>query len=360
MLATAPFSVWPGGSVAVFTELFSKVIIVFALMINTVTTRDRFERLVNVVVMCTSYVAVKAVLDYGRGMNMVENDRVHGAGGLFGNPNDMAMNMVAFLPLAVALALCADRSRRWLRMFALIGIPALATAIIFTKSRAGTIGLISMLLVLVYQMRRVRPGVTLVVVAAALSSIPILPSSFTDRMSSIVNPGEDTTGSREARKRLLRDGYRAFRENPIVGMGAGQFQNYRPEQREEPWRETHNAFLQVGAELGTGGLVIFLVIIGAGFVAVVRAGKLLRRLRRSRRTRAPDPGRRRRDPLELYAAALVASLTGWCVAAFFASVAYYWTLYLVVALAATLRDITVREAAAAETAPQSRTAAAAA
>jgi hypothetical protein len=47
--------------------------------------------------------------------------------------------------------------------------------------------------------------------------------------------------------------------------------------------------------------------------------------------------------LELYSAAVLASLTGWVVAAMFASVAYYWTLYLVLGLAITLRDITLRE-----------------
>jgi hypothetical protein len=40
---------------------------------------------------------------------------------------------------------------------------------------------------------------------------------------------------------------------------------------------------------------------------------------------------------------VLASLTGWVVAAMFASVAYYWTLYLVLGLAITLRDITLRE-----------------
>ena len=138
MLATAPFSLWPGGAVAVFTDLFVKVILVFVLMVNTITTRDRFERLVNIVVLGTSYVAVRAVIDYGRGANIVEGGRVQGTGGLFGNPNDMALNMIAFLPLAVMLAL--GQSRRALRFVALIGIPAISLAVIFSKSRGGTGG----------------------------------------------------------------------------------------------------------------------------------------------------------------------------------------------------------------------------
>jgi hypothetical protein len=47
--------------------------------------------------------------------------------------------------------------------------------------------------------------------------------------------------------------------------------------------------------------------------------------------------------VELYAAAILSSLTGWLLAAMFGSVAYYWTLYIVIGLAATNRDITARE-----------------
>jgi O-antigen ligase len=345
MLATAPFSLWPGGSVAVFTDLFSKVIIIFALILNTVTTRARFERLISIVVLSTSYIAVRAVIDYQRGVNIVEGGRVQGVGGLFGNPNDMALNMIAFFPLAVALALRGDRARWLVRVLSMIGVPALAMAIIFTKSRGGAIGLVAMLMVLTYQIRRVRPSVALAVVVAALAAVPLLPESFTDRMSSIVNPDEDPTGSRQARKDLLREGFRAFRENPIVGLGAGQFQNYEPDKRSVPWRETHNAVLQVAAEMGIVGVAVFVTIILCGFAAGVQAGWALRRVRRSRRARGPDPYRDRREALELYSAAMVASLSGWLVAAMFASVAYYWTLYLVLALGVTLRDISRREAA---------------
>jgi hypothetical protein len=45
----------------------------------------------------------------------------------------------------------------------------------------------------------------------------------------------------------------------------------------------------------------------------------------------------------MYAAGFTASLAGWFVAALFASVAYYWTLYLVLGLALALRDIVQAE-----------------
>ena len=342
MLATAPFSVWPGGAVEVFSDLYVKVIIIFALMVNTLTTQARLRAFINVVVLGTTYIGVRAVVDYARGVNLVEDGRVTGAvGGLFGNPNDMALNMVAFLPLGIVIGL--GRGRPALRLLALIGVPAITGAIIFSKSRGGTVGLLAMMLVLLYQMRRLRPGIAVLVVAASLATLPLLPSSFTSRMSSIFNAEEDPTGSREARKRLLREGYDAFIAHPVFGLGAGQFQNYQPENREEAWRETHNAVLQVAAELGIAGLIVFMLLVGYGFAAVFRTGSTLRRIRRARRAREPDPAFGRREPLELYASAMMASLTGWFVAALFASVAYYWTFYIVLGLAVALRDVTMRD-----------------
>jgi O-antigen ligase len=338
MIVTAPFSIWPGGAIATFTDLYGKVIIIFSLMLNTVTTRERFTQLVSVVVLGTSYIGMRAVADYARGVNVYEDGRVGGAvGGLFGNPNDMALNLVTFLPLAVALALI--RGRPLLRAFALLGVPAMAAAIVFTKSRGGTIGLVAMLLVLLYQIWRIRPRVAALIVLLCVAALPMLPASFTYRMSSIYNAEEDPTGSREARRRLLREGYEAFLANPMVGLGAGQFSNYQPQRRDEPWRETHNSVLQVASELGIFGLLLFVVLVVSGFAAVLRATRALRR------TRHPPPnGTRARRELQLFGAALVASLTGWFAAAMFASVAYYWTFYLVLGLATTFSEITVRDA----------------
>jgi len=342
MLATAPFSVWPGGAVSVFTDLFVKVILVFVLMVNTITTRARLDRFVAIVIAGTSYIAILTVLNYLRGVNLVEGHRASGAvGGLFGNPNDMALNMVVFLPLAIIAAL--RRNRPVLRVVAIVGIPFIAAAIIFSKSRGGMVGLVAMLAVLLYQLRRVRPGVAALVMAASIAAVPMLPDSFTERMVSIFNAEEDPTGSREARKRLLREGLEAFIEHPLFGLGAGQFRNYNPDDRQEAWRETHNAPLQVAAELGIGGLVVFTIIVGYGFAAVIGTGAELRRTHTRRRTREPAPTLADREPMELYAAAMVASLAGWFMAAMFASVAYYWTFYIVLGLAMAVRDVARQE-----------------
>jgi uncharacterized membrane protein YbjE (DUF340 family) len=108
--------------------------------------------------------------------------------------------------------------------------------------------------------------------------------------------------------------------------------------------------LQVASELGIGGLVVFIIVVGCGFAAVLRTGSALRRSRSRRPGRGPDRPHVDREAMELYAAAMAAALAGWFMAAMFASVAYYWTFYIVLGLATAVRDVVrqeVREPAAA-------------
>src|SRR6185436_17566095 len=101
-------------------------------------------------------------------------------------------------------------------------------------------------------------GIIAAAFLAGLIALPAMPSSFWDRMDSIANAEEDQTGSRAARLRLLSQGFEVFAENPVTGIGAGQFQNYNaPGVTIEKWRVTHDVWLQVASELGMFGLFAF-------------------------------------------------------------------------------------------------------
>ena len=135
---------------------------------------------------------------------------------------------------------------------------------------------------------------------------------------------------------LRRESWQAFLANPITGVGAGQFKNYNPEGRQEAWRESHNAGLQVAAELGVAGLLIF------GFL-VVRAMATRRQVRTLlRRAAAADPPvitPSDEQVLGAHAAMVAAGIAGWFFCALFASVAYGWTFYYLLGLAVAPREI---------------------
>jgi O-antigen ligase len=332
ILFSVPFSVWPGGSVSTFIDIYAKVLLIFALIVNVVTTPKRIEQFTWMIVLATGYIASRAVFDYARGLNLVENDRVRGAvGGIFRNPNDLALNMVAVLPLAVLMMLYAPGRLRRL-VAAGCGVLMIGT-IIASHSRSGSVGLAVMLMMLAIYLVRRKPVLVLAGAMVVMLALPLAPESYWHRLSSIADGSQDATGSREARRILLREGWAAFLAHPLTGVGAGQFKNYAPENRTEAWRETHNVILQVAAELGVFGLLAF------GFL-LVRAAAASRQVRRLGR-RAAAAGAITREEAERFdacAGAMAAALAGWFVCALFASVAYSWTFYYLLGLAAAPRE----------------------
>jgi O-antigen ligase len=306
MLLTAPFSVWPGGAVATFTNLFVKVLLVFVLMVNTLDTPRRVEQFTWIIVTALGYIAFRAVFDYARGVNLIENGRVRGAvGGIFKNPNDLALNLVAVLPLGIAMALRPGNPRG--RAFAALCALFMIGGIVATRSRGGTLGLLVIVSIIAAKLVRRRPGLVFGALFVLLMSTPLLPESYVQRVTSIVNPTLDDTGSREARRTVMREAWQTFLAHPFTGVGAGQFKNDNPDGRAEAWRETHNVVLQVASELGVLGLGCFGFLIARALLA--------------------------------HQLAMGAAVTGWFVCALFASVAYHWTFYYLLGMAIASREI---------------------
>lgn len=350
ILATAPFSIWFGGAVSVFTDLYLKVALVYLLAVNVIVSPKRVERLTWLLVLAIGYIGFRAVLDYVRGVNLIaRGSRVQGAvGGLMQNPNDLALHMVVFMPLAAFVALRSGPPIK--RLIAAGAAFAMMGAVVASGSRGGFIGLMVMLLVLAVFAARQRPAMVFAGALVVLCALPVLPSSYWRRVSSITDPSKDDYQSSEARKRLFGEAFDAFVENPITGVGAGQFKDYKPEKRVEAWHETHNIWLQVASELGIFGLGVFTFLMVRAFSGVWQTRRLLARVRaaaaaakrpspRRKPIVAPEISQEDAQFLDAHSAAMAASLAGFFVCSFFSSVAYNWTFYYLLVLAVAPRDI---------------------
>ena len=342
MLVGVPTSVWPSGALGEFSDKYLKIVVVFLLMMNTLTTPARLDRLMWLILLCVGVIAAKSIVNYAQGINLVEGGRLAGAvGGIFGNPNDLALNMVTFLPLASVVALSRHRPA-WRRIIAVVVAALMVATIVLTRSRGGALGLAVALAALMFLGRKVRPGFAIIATLSVLAAAPMLPASFWARMNSIVDADEDArmyTGSRAARSEVMQEGISAFLDRPITGVGVGQFKNYNPAGRDQPWLETHNAMIQVAAETGFAGLLLFVYLIVRAATAAVSA----RRMLGDRRIRAPENSgvltASDRHALFENTVALSAGLAGWFVCSLFASVAYNWTFYYVLALIVAAREL---------------------
>jgi O-antigen ligase len=343
MLATAPFSIWPSGALSTFTDMFLKVVLVFILLAHSLSSPRLLRRFTWLIVVAMGYIAARGWIDYASGTNLLQGERLQGAvPGLMGNPNDLAMNMVTFLPFAAFGALAPGKTLA--RLFA-AGVTVLMLGVIlFAKSRGGFLALAATGVLIVIQAGRLRPGLTAAILVGALVLPPLMPQSFWTRVSSIVNAEDDDTGSRGARVTLLQDGWNAFLDHPFTGVGAGQFQNYNPPDRQELWRETHNVELQVLCELGLIGFGVFVWLLARSANTLFQTWSLLRPRRRNGGRALADAGfaPHEREWMRTHVAACVAAFAGWLVSAQFGSIGYHWTLYYVVALSVAAHEIVVR------------------
>src|SRR5436190_8354249 len=140
IVLTIPFSIWPGGSLKVFSDIYVKIILIFALMMSTITSPRRLRQMTWIMIIASGYIAGRGVFDYLRGVNLVEGDRLRGAvGGMFENPNDLALNLVTFLAPTLFIIIQDKKPSR--RLFAGMLAVLMLGAIVATKSRSGFLGL---------------------------------------------------------------------------------------------------------------------------------------------------------------------------------------------------------------------------
>jgi O-antigen ligase len=337
IIFTTPFSFWPGGSLALFSDVYVKIILIFALMMSTITTPRRLSQMTWLIILICGYLSLRGIYDFMRGVNLMEGDRLRGAvGGFMENPNDLAMNLIVFM--APALIIVFQDNRFFRRLVAAAIVLAMAVAIVLTKSRAGFIGLGAMSLVVIYYALRQRPAIVFALILGALIATPMMPDAFWNRMASITNPAEDPTGSRQQRIQLFKQGLEVFAENPLTGIGAGQFVNYDGDMMVARWRATHNVWLQVAAELGIFGLCAFGFLVWRAFSSCFAARRAIRGPTKKNPETTTLTAQERKI-IDMNAKGMLAGLVGWFVCALFASVAFNWTFYFVFALAVAGRDI---------------------
>lgn len=302
-----------------FNDTFFKAVLMFIVMINVVRTERRLVRIIHLSLGVTLLLSVNAISDYRSGNFAVEGYRIKGLlGGMFGNPNDLALHLVTMVPLAVVLLI---RTRNLLGK---IGYGACAVLIVaanvVTYSRGGFLGLLATMVVLVWKLGRSnRISVAIFGPICLALFIALAPGGYGLRILSIFVPGLDPNGSSSSRQAILDRSVLVSLRNPMVGIGMGNFHIVS-------YRETvsHNAYTQVSAEMGIAALVIYIMFIIAP-------------LKRLRRIERETYEMRRHSTFYYLAVGLQASLVGYMVSSFFASVAYQWYIYYLIGYAVCIR-----------------------
>ncbi len=212
--------------------------------------------------------------------------------GPLGDPNYFAQVLLLGVPVALVLAW---RSRGWGRGLALGATALLIAAILFTYSRGAAVALL-VVLALTAALRGVSRRQLLAAAAIALLALSLAPHGFRERLSTLAQllPGAAAEvtdpDSSFAKRRLVTQAAGAmYLDHPVLGVGAGnypvRFDPYGarigsaaalyddPGEAQYP----HNLYLEVAAETGTVGLVLFVAILLVAFGSLARAWTRLSR-----------------------------------------------------------------------------------
>jgi O-antigen ligase len=213
--------------------------------------------------------------------------------GILDDPNELAWALAMGIPLVFAFYEAKPTRRRLL--FAVLAFATTATCVIFTQSRSGQLSLLAT--VTVYFIRRYRwRGL----VAVLLAGLPVF----------LLGGRSDANADSSTEQRLgcWSEAVAMFRENPIIGVGNGQFVEHH-------FQTAHNSFLLALAETGPVGFVLWL---GGVYFAIKLTVRIQTELRDHEEATAARS----------LAMALLASMVGLVVSAVFLSLTYHPILWI--------------------------------
>ena len=261
-------------------------------------------------------------------------------GGAGVNANELGLLLVVAAILAAALGAAGDLPAP-ARAAAFCASGLALMGLLTTASRGALVGLVVALLIAPLFVGRGRRGAAVVLTALAVAGagsylVAVAPASSIERITEA-----DATGTGRTEIWLL--GWRMIQDKPFAGVGADNYGNStihyllqpggltRSEFFVDENKVAHNVYLQVVAELGIVGLVLFAVVIAFALLTLLRAARRFEQL-----------GDR---PMDLLSRGLFLALCGHLAAWTFSSDIYSKQMWLLLALAVAIGAIARSRAA---------------
>lgn len=314
---SASWSFWPKFSFDTFTDGL-KYFALFLLVVNLVDSEARLATTIRVFALAALIPAFGAIWSHAHGEHLVEGDRA-GWIGIFGNPNDLAYHLVVGIAMLLAASSAATTRRR--RVLWLAALAPVCWALLLTQSRGGLIAAATV--AIFWSLRSVRRAPLILGGAIVLGAIVFMSPNnvFRERTEEATAYGEDM--SARGRIDAWRTGVEMAKQRPLTGVGAGAFMIAWPEFAPGDAigvRSEHDTFIQLVAELGIPGLLLYCFALAAAVLGLGRAGKL-------------------HGPLSPFARGIQCGLAGFAVCSIWGGIAWSWPVYVLLGLAVSTRTL---------------------
>lgn len=280
---------------------FLPVYLLFFMILNLIDNPGQLRKAIHLLFAMTLLLSLNGILQYFRGYDIAGQTMYEGRIrwiGIFSDPNDLGLTILAFTPLAVINLLNVKNSvpRRILWG---IAMAVLVYALYLTNSRGTFIGLLAILIFVMCKRIGLVRGL---VVGIILGSILLVAGP--SRMSDMSIDEASASGRIDA----WATGLNLLLWRPILGVGYHNF-------TEHHHLTAHNSVVLCMSELGLVGLYVWLLLIYSSF----RDMAIVQRYARG-------------TEFAVYAELMQLSLAGFFVSAFFLSRTYNEVLYIIIAV----------------------------
>lgn len=196
------------------------------------------------------------------GTDLIDGFRSAWIGNL-GDPNRMAMSVVASALLLVGLRTRVKRP--WVRLLLLAVVGLELWAMVTTYSRGASLGLAVGFLSYLALSRGSRASAAAVVAAVVVGLLALAPATFWERTETIATYEEDLSAM--GRIHAWQTAGNILERRPVQGVGLSAFMTawatYSPPGAGERPLVAHNLILEILAELGIFALLAFLILAGS-------------------------------------------------------------------------------------------------
>ncbi len=304
-------------ALAYWTGTYWKIFVIVIAVSWLARTPKHFAAAVVSIVIAGCCIAAVTISNKLNGIGLVEGTRVtigRDIESVLGDPNDLSL--VLLFPMAFSCALVFTSGiPRVQKLLGAASIPFIFMAILYTQSRGGLLGTLSVWVVFA---NRVIKNKLLLAVIGGLGAIALYAVAGISERQSGGAAEEGLDESAMGRVYAWDAAWRMALDHPIFGVGIKNFLSnyffYSDFWDGHP-HEVHSTWFGVMAEAGLAGFCVFITMVAILFKITISASQTLQRVN------APAPAR-------AMASALVAGLVGFCVSGTFLTQGFTWPIYI--------------------------------
>jgi probable O-glycosylation ligase (exosortase A-associated) len=233
---------------------FSKMFVIAFLVAAMASSEDRIRKVLVVIAASLGFLGVKS---FAGVIVTAGQYRVQGPGGLMAEENEYALGMNMAIPILYWLGTLEDR--RWAKRLYHLAVVGCAVSVIFTRSRSGFLGLITVcLLIAMHSRRKVLALAGLATVVALF--LAFAPDASMERYKSIPTATQ-TDASAIGRIEAWETAVQMAKAHPMFGVGLRNFEVTFPNYSSFEPRAPHNAFVALMAESGIPSCLLFAALV---------------------------------------------------------------------------------------------------